>query len=135
MIRTLNAAARTEIDAAIDKDYADMIAASAQEVLALFAQIAERELDLQIVQKIESDSYWIHYHSPSDAVRSAALVVKAIIDANSEYSILLANLVAHLIAKYQCLIEEHSLAELLSKRGGVDSGDALKFRFAAPADR
>jgi hypothetical protein len=87
VIRTLNAAARAENRAAVDKDYADMIAANAQEVLALFAQIAEREPDLQIVQKIEHDSYWIHYHSPSDAVRSAALAVKAIIDANSEYTI------------------------------------------------
>lgn len=87
VIRTLNAAARAENRAAVDKDYADMIAASAQEVLALFAQIAEREPDLQIVQKIEHDSYWIHYHSPSDTVRSAALAVKAIIDANSEYTI------------------------------------------------
>jgi hypothetical protein len=87
VIRTLNAAARAENRPAGDKEYADMIAANAQEVLALFAQIAERESDLQIVQKIEHDSYWIHYHSPSDAVRSAALAVKAIIDANSEYTI------------------------------------------------
>jgi hypothetical protein len=87
VIRTLSAAARAENRTAVDKDYADMIAANAQEVLGLFAQIAERKPDLQIVQKIEHDSYWIHYHSPSDAVRSAALAVKAIIDANSEYTI------------------------------------------------
>ena len=87
VIRTLNAAARAENRAAVDENYAHMIAANAQEVLAFFAQIAEREPDLQIVQKIEHDSYWIHYHSPSDVVRSAALAVKAIIDANSEYTI------------------------------------------------
>lgn len=87
VIRTLNAAARAENRAAVDQDYENMIVANAQEVLALFAQIAEHEPDLQIVQKIEHDSHWIHYHSPSDAVRSAALAVKAIIDANSEYTI------------------------------------------------
>jgi len=87
VIRTLNAAARAESRAGIDKDYADMIAANAQEVLAFFAQIVEREPDFQIVQKIEHDCYWIHYHSPSDEVRSAALAVKAIIDSNSEYTI------------------------------------------------
>jgi hypothetical protein len=87
VIRTLNAAARAESRSAVDKGYAEMIAANAKEVLALFAQIAEREPDLQIVQKIEHDSYWIHYHSPSDEVRSAALAVKAIIDANVEYTI------------------------------------------------
>lgn len=82
VIRTLNAAARAESRSAVDKDYAEMIAANAKEVLTLFARIAEREPDLQIVQKIEHDSYWIHYHSPSDEVRSAALAVKAIIDSN-----------------------------------------------------
>ena len=87
VIRTLNAAARAESRSAVDKDYTEMIAANAREVLGLFAQIARGEQDLQIVQKIEHDSYWIHYHSPSDEVRSAALVVKDIIDANSEYSI------------------------------------------------
>lgn len=87
VIRTLNAAARSESHTGVDKDYAAMIAANALEVLALFAHIAECEPDLQIVQKIEHDSYWIHYHSPSDEVRSAALAVKAIVDANSEYTI------------------------------------------------
>lgn len=86
-IRALNAAARAESRVGVDKDYAEMIATNAQEVLGLFAQIANREPDLQIVQKIEHDSYWIHYHSPSDEVRSAALAVKAIIDSNSEYTI------------------------------------------------
>lgn len=87
VIRTLNEAARAESRSAVDKDYTEMIAANAKEVLGLFAQIAGGEPDLQIVQKIEHDSYWIHYHSASDEVRSAALLVKAIIDANSEYSI------------------------------------------------
>jgi len=87
VISTLNAAARSESLAAADKDYANMIAVSAQDVLSLFALIAEREGDLQIVQKIEHDSYWIHYHSPSSEVRAAALAVKAVIDANAEYSI------------------------------------------------
>lgn len=87
VIRTLNAAARAESHSAADKHYAEMIAADAQEVLGLFARIAERESDLQIVQKIEHHSYWIHYHSRSDEVRSAALAVKAIIDANGEYTI------------------------------------------------
>ncbi len=87
VIGALNAATRSESRAGVDKDYAAMIAANALEVLALFAHIAERESDLQIVQKIEHDSYWTHYRSPSDEVRTAALAVKAIIDANSEYTI------------------------------------------------
>jgi hypothetical protein len=87
VIRALSAAARAESRVDVDKDYSDMIAADAQEVLRILGQIASSEADLQIVQKIESDSYWIHFHSPADEVRSAALAVKAIIDSNFEYSI------------------------------------------------
>ena len=86
IIRSLNAAARAQSMGAGDKAYADMISANAQEVLAVFAHLAKEE-DLQIVQKLEHDSYWIHYHSPSEDVRSAALNVKAVIDANKEYAI------------------------------------------------
>lgn len=86
IIRALNAAARPQSMGALDRAYADMISANAQEVLAFFAHIVNYE-DLQIVQKLEHDSYWIHYHTPSEHVRSAALEVKAAIDANDEYSI------------------------------------------------
>lgn len=86
IIRTTNAAARAESGATVDKAYAGMISANAQEVLAFFAHIVKDE-DLQIVQTIEHESYWIHYHSPSEDVRSAALKVKAVIDANNEYVI------------------------------------------------
>ncbi|RJG13538.1 hypothetical protein D3879_09940 [Pseudomonas cavernicola] len=86
IIRALNAAARTQNMGTVDGAYADMISANAQEVLAFFARIVKDE-DLQIVQKLEHDSYWIHYHSPSENVRSAALEVKTVIDANEEYAI------------------------------------------------
>lgn len=86
IIRALNAASRAHGMGAVDKACADMISANAQEVLAFFAHIAKDE-DLQIVQRLEHDSYWIHYHSPSEHVRSAALEVKAVIDANVEYAI------------------------------------------------
>lgn len=86
IIRALNDAARAMSIGTVDKTYTDMISANAQEVLAFFAQIA-KDADLQIVQKLEHDSYWIHYHSPSEDVRSAALEVKAVINANEEYAI------------------------------------------------
>jgi hypothetical protein len=122
VIRTLTAAARAESRSAVDKDYADMIAANAKEVLGLFAHIAEREPDLQIVQKIEHDSYWIHYHSPSDEVRAAALAVKAIIDANAEYSI------------YKTLIGfEGVFGEWTERRGDGSYTTAAQERRAADA--
>jgi len=86
IIRRMNAAARTESGAAVDTAYANMIFENALEVLAFFAHIVKDE-DLQIVQAIEHDSYWIHYHSPSEKVRTAALKVKAAIDTNNEYAI------------------------------------------------
>jgi len=86
IIRAMNAATRSEGRSDIDKAYAEMISANAQEVLAFFAHIA-KDADLQIIQKLEHDSYWIHYHSPSEDVRSSALKVKAAIDANEEYAI------------------------------------------------
>ena len=86
IIRVLNAAARAQSMGAENKAHADMISVNAQEVLAFFAQIVKGE-DLQILQKLENDSYWIYYHSPSEHTRSAALEVKAVIDANEEYAI------------------------------------------------
>lgn len=86
IIRALNAAARAQSMGKVDKAYADMISANAQEVLAFYARIVKDE-DLQIVQRLEHDSYWIHFHSPSEHVKSAALEVKAVIDANEEYAI------------------------------------------------
>lgn len=86
IIRAMNAATRAESRPADDKEYAGMISANAQEVLAFFTHIAKNE-DLQIIQKLEHDSYWIHYHSPFEDVRAEALKVKAVIDANKEYAI------------------------------------------------
>jgi hypothetical protein len=86
IIRVLNAATRAENRVAADTEYADMISKNAQDVLVFFAHIVGDE-DLQIVQKIEHDSYWIHYHTPSENVRSEALKVKAVVDANKEYAI------------------------------------------------
>jgi hypothetical protein len=86
IIRAMTAASRAESRAAVGKADAEMISANAQEVLAFFAYIA-KDADLQVVQKLEHDSYWIHYHSQSEEVRSSALKVKAVIDANEEYVI------------------------------------------------
>lgn len=87
IIKTLNAATHAENRFVADENHEHMIASNTKDVLTLFAQIAECEQDLQIVQKIEHNSYWIHYRSHSSDVKSAALAVKAIIDANAEYTV------------------------------------------------
>lgn len=87
VIRAMNTAARGDGRGAVDKDFAEMISANAQEVLRFFGDVASEEDDLQIIQKLEHDSYWIHYHSASAEVKATALEVKAIIDTNAEYGI------------------------------------------------
>lgn len=85
VIRAMNTAARGDGRGAVDKDFAEMISANAQEVLRFFGEVSKEEDDLQIIQKLEHDSYWIHFHTASAEVKAAALEVKAIIDANAEY--------------------------------------------------
>ena len=87
VIRTMNTAARGNSRGAVDKYFADMMSANAQEVLRFFGDVAKEEDDLQIIQKLEHDSYWIHFHTAAAEVKAAALGVKAIIDANAEYGV------------------------------------------------
>ncbi|MBS3021439.1 hypothetical protein DJFAAGMI_04212 [Comamonas sp. PE63] len=87
VIGAMNTAARGDGRGVIDKGYLDMISANALEVLRFFGDIAKEEEDLQIIQKLEHNSYWIHFHSASAEVKAAALEVKTIIDANAEYGI------------------------------------------------
>jgi len=63
-----------------------MIAGDSVQVFSFFAQLVSRE-DFQIVQKIESNSYWIFVHALSDEVKSAALKVEKAIADNREYAI------------------------------------------------
>ncbi|MDH0867862.1 hypothetical protein [Mitsuaria sp. GD03876] len=87
VIRAMNSAARGDSRGAVDKDFAEMISANAQEVLRFFGDVAKEEDDLQIIQKLEHDSYWIYFHTSSTEVKAVALEVKAIIDANAEYGV------------------------------------------------
>ena len=63
-----------------------MFAQNARVVLELFTRLVAVE-DLQIVQKIEHNSYWIHYHAVRDDVRDSALLVKDAIARNLEYQV------------------------------------------------
>jgi hypothetical protein len=63
-----------------------MIAKDALVVLQFFESLIATEFP-QLVEKIEHYAYWIFFHSPAEAVRSAALQVKAAVDGNPEYQI------------------------------------------------
>ena len=64
-----------------------MIVRDAIEVLAFYEELISTE-NLQIVQKIESHSYWIYFHAHRDEIRTAALRVERAIVNHAEYQIL-----------------------------------------------
>ena len=63
-----------------------MIAENAIDVLSFFEKLVHTE-DLQIVEKIESNSYWIYFHAGHDDARKAALAVEKTIAGYAEYQI------------------------------------------------
>lgn len=63
-----------------------MIGNNTVDVLGFFKQLIPEER-LQIVQKIESDSYWIYYHNNDEKVFSAALEIEQEIKVHEEYQI------------------------------------------------
>jgi len=67
-------------------DVAAMVAGNTVEVLDFFRRLVETE-DLQIIQKIESNSYWMYHHTGRDDVRQAALRVEEAVGRQNEYQI------------------------------------------------
>lgn len=63
-----------------------MIARDSAEVLSFYEQLVRTE-DLQVIQKIESHSYWIYYHAHRDDIKAAALSVERVIAKHAEYQI------------------------------------------------
>ena len=87
IIHCLKEATHTAHMVSYGDDIRDMIAGDTVAVLDHFSRFAETDDDLLIVQKIEHDAFWEFKRSINDAVRDAALRVKAIIDADEEYQI------------------------------------------------
>jgi hypothetical protein len=85
-ISVLNGATRTDRHAALDDKAGEMIVRDATDVLAFYAELVPTE-DLQIVQKIEHNSYWIFVHAHREEIRTAALIVEKALAAHSEYQI------------------------------------------------
>lgn len=86
VIGAMNAATRADSVGNNTESFSEMISNNVVVVLDFFAKIVKDE-NLQVIQKIENNSYWIHFHSTSEEVRLAALRVKSVIDINEEYSI------------------------------------------------
>jgi hypothetical protein len=85
-ISVLNGATRTDRHAALDDKASEMTVRDAIDVLTFYAELVPIE-DLQIVQKIEHNSYWIFVHAHREEIRAAALIVEKALAAHSEYQI------------------------------------------------
>ncbi len=86
IIDTLSEGTRVDNRGAADEKTRAMIARDSVKILAFLAQLIAGE-DLQVVQKIESNSYWIFVHALSNEVKAAALKVERAIAENKEYAI------------------------------------------------
>lgn len=86
VIDALSEGTRTDPRGAADDKTRAMIARDSVAILAFFAQLVPSE-DLQIVQKIESNSYWIFVHALSEEAKAAALKVERAIADHKEYAI------------------------------------------------
>lgn len=86
VISALSQGARTDHHGAADDKTRAMIARDSVAILAFFAQLVPSE-DFQIVQKIESNSYWMFVHGLSEEAKAAALKVEKAIADNKEYAI------------------------------------------------
>jgi hypothetical protein len=64
----------------------EMFIRDARNVLGFFAQLAVSD-DLEVVQKVEHNSYWIFYHAIHEDIKAFALQVEAEIATNTEYQI------------------------------------------------
>jgi hypothetical protein len=86
VVSALNDATRGHLVGSADDGSNKMIARGTLRVLDFFLELIANE-HLQIVQKIEADSYWIYFHAGSSEVEAAALKVEVAIGKQSEYQI------------------------------------------------
>lgn len=86
VINALSEGTRTDPRGAADDKTRAMIARDSVEILAFFVQLVPSE-DFQIVQKIESNSYWMFMHALSEETKAAALKVENAVADNKEYAI------------------------------------------------
>ena len=84
VISALTDATRRETSVAQQNEASAMFVRDAQKTLAFFAQLVEKD-ELQVVQKIEHNAYWIFVHATSDEIKDAALKVRDKISERTEY--------------------------------------------------
>jgi len=86
VLNVLNGAARADPGGIADENTKAMVVRDTLEILKLYEELVRNE-DLQIVQKIESNSYWIFVHAISDEIKAAARGIETALTERSEYSV------------------------------------------------
>jgi hypothetical protein len=84
VISALTGATRTETRVPRRDEASAMFVRDTQKVLEFFAQLVEKG-ELQVVQKIEHNAYWIFVHAIADEIKDAALKVRDRISERTEY--------------------------------------------------
>lgn len=113
IIASMQQATRTPTLAKYTDDVLSMISDNTVTILDFYKNLIHDE-DLQIVQKIEHDTFWFYYHRFDDKIEKASLAVKAGIDSLSEYQI------------FKILIGFEGVFDEWSKKS-VDTADEGKF--------
>ncbi|SFH91959.1 hypothetical protein [Bradyrhizobium sp. cf659] len=86
VIDALHDATRRHDTDSLDSDASKMIVRDTSEVLTFYERLIGGA-DLQIVQRIESHSYWTYFHAGDEKIREKALCVEREIAQNHEYQI------------------------------------------------
>ncbi len=86
IINALNTGTRIDNHGAANDEARNMIAIDSAAILDFFARLVSSE-DFQVVQKIESSSYWIFRHPLNEEVKAVALEVEKAVATNKEYAI------------------------------------------------
>lgn len=86
VLAALSNATRTHNIGESNADATTVIAENTVDVLGFFQKLINTE-DLQIVQTIESKSYWMYFHAGRDEVSKAALAIEQTIAQHAEYQI------------------------------------------------
>lgn len=86
VISVLNQATRPHRALSGGGDVSAMILRNTQDVLDFYGSLIDTA-DFQIVQKIESLSYWIFYHASNEQAKRYALSIEKAVAANNEYQI------------------------------------------------
>ena len=86
VIAVLNNATKSSRAGALDEGTSAMLTRNTVHVLCFYEELASTE-PLQLLEQVESNAYWIYYHSNRSDVETAAFRVRDSLERNSEYQI------------------------------------------------